>query len=73
MMHTLVEIEAAIERLPEPDVAELSRWLRQKRSGGQAKAPAAGGEVSRWLGRARGGAKPGVTTEQVLALTRDET
>jgi len=53
-MSTITEIEAAIEHLPEPQVAELAAWL-EKRRGGRATLPM----VDRWLAQARGAARPG--------------
>lgn len=66
-MSTIAEIEAAIERLPEPQVEELAVWLEKLRTGRATPAP-----VDAWLTRARGGAHPGVTTAEVMDLTRDE-
>jgi hypothetical protein len=66
-MNTLAEIETAIERLPAPEVAELAAWLEQHRARCATQPPA-----DEWLNRARGAARPGVTTDQLLALTRDE-
>jgi hypothetical protein len=67
-MDTLAEIESAIERLPPPQVAELAAWLEQHRV-----RCAATPVIETWLQRARGAARPGVTTEDVMTLTRDET
>jgi len=66
-MNTLGEIESAIERLTPAEMAELAAWLEQF----------CGRQVMRanndtWLECARGAARPGVTTEGVLALTRGE-
>jgi hypothetical protein len=67
LMNTLAEIESAIERLPAPQVAALADWLEQFR---ERRAPECGGEA--WLERARGAARPGTTTADVMALTRGE-
>jgi hypothetical protein len=67
IMSTIKEIEAAIENLPEPLVEELAVWLedfRVRRAGP--------GAIEAWLQRARGAGQPGISTEQVLALTRGE-
>jgi len=64
---TITEIEAAIERLPEPQVAELAAWLEKFRAWRTTRPP-----VESWLKRAVGAAKPGVTTADVMALTRSE-
>lgn len=66
-MNTIAEIESAIKRLPAPQVAELAAWLEQFRQRGDAQPPA-----EAWLETARGVARPGVTTEDVLTLTRGE-
>ncbi len=64
---TVTEIEAAIERLPAPQLDELVVWLENFRAGRSAPAP-----VEKWLARAVGAAKRGVTTAEVMALTRGE-
>ena len=64
-MGTLVEIEAAIERLPAPDVEELSRWLAERPKKRTV-------DVEAWLQLARSAATPGVTTESILTKTRGE-
>jgi hypothetical protein len=66
-MNTLGEIESAIERLTAPQVAELVAWLEQFRVRRAMQPP-----DDAWLERARGSARPGVTTEGVMALTRGE-
>lgn len=66
-LRTITENEAAIERLPEPQVAELAAWLEEFRAC-RGTPPA----VESWLDRAVGAAKPGVTTADVMALTRGE-
>jgi hypothetical protein len=66
-MNTLGEIESAIERLPASQVAELAAWLEHFRL--QRRIEPSG---EAWLEHARGAARPGVTTERVLALTRGE-
>jgi len=66
-MSTIAEIEAAIERLPAPQLEELARWLDarcRQRAGSQ--------PVESWLQHARGAASPGVTTADVMALTRGD-
>ena len=67
-MSTVAEIEAAIERLPLTEVEKVAEWLEthraQRSTGPQAEA---------WLARARGAARPGVTTAEVMTLTRGET
>jgi hypothetical protein len=66
-MSTITEIEAAIERLPEPQVEELAAWLETFRI--RRSMPPT---VESWLSRAVGAAKPGVTTADVMELTRGE-
>ena len=65
LMNTIAEIETAIERLPGPQVAELAAWLEQLRVRRAMEPP-----VQAWLERARGTARPCVTTEGVMAITR---
>ena len=66
-MSNIAEIEAAIERLPAPQVDQLARWLevyRQRRM-----TPP---RVESWLQRARGAAIPAVKTQDIMTLTRGE-
>src|SRR4051794_25572944 len=67
IMNTVLEIETAIESLPAPQLAELTAWLEQLRAR-RAERPSA----EAWLERARGAARPGVTTAEVMAFTRGE-
>jgi len=64
---SIAEIEAAIENLPGLQVDELARWLETFRQRRVPRLP-----VESWLQRARGAARPGVRTDEVMALTRDE-
>ena len=66
-MSNIAEIEAAIENLPDPQVDQLARWLETHR---QRRTPPPA--VESWLRQARGAALAGVTTKDVLALTRGE-
>ena len=66
-MSTIAEIETAIERLPAVQVEELAIWLEAYRA--RRAAPLA---AEAWLERARGAARPDVTTADVMALTRGE-
>jgi hypothetical protein len=66
-MSSIIEIEAAIEKLPEPEVEQLANWLAAHRQRREAAPPVEG-----WLQRARGAATPGVTTKNVMTLTRGE-
>jgi len=66
-MSNIAEIEAAIEKLPEPQVAQLAHWLeklRQRRT--------ASPSVENWLKHARGAARQGTKTQDVMSLTRGE-
>jgi len=67
-MTTIAEIESAIAQLPEPQVAELAAWLEQHRRE-RTKLPS----VEDWLRQACGAARPDVTTDELLALTRETT
>jgi hypothetical protein len=66
-MSTIGEIETAIENLPAPQLEELAIWLAEYRTRRAAPLPA-----ETWLKQARGAARPGVTTAEVMALTRGE-
>ena len=66
-MSTIAEIERAIEHLPASQIDELANWLEAYRSRRTAPPPA-----EAWLKRARGVARSGVTTTEVMALTRGE-
>ena len=65
-MRTVAEIEAAIENLP-AQVEELAIWLEAYRARRAEPLPA-----EAWLKQARGAARPGVTTAEVIALTRGD-
>ena len=67
VMTTVAEIEKAIEHLPLSQVEELARWLDGYRS--RRCSPT---HVESWLALARGAAQSGVTTADVMALTRGE-
>ena len=67
-MSTIAEIEAAIERLPLPEVEKVAEWLATYRAQRSTDPHA-----EAWLARARGAARPGVTTAEVMSLTREET
>jgi hypothetical protein len=66
-MSSIVEIENAIEKLPDPQVDELAGWLESLRVKRAKALP-----VDVWLERARGAARPSETTARVMKLTRDE-
>jgi len=66
-MSTISEVETEIEHLPASQVDELAIWLEAYRARRAAPLPA-----DAWLERARGAARPGVTTAELMALTRGE-
>ena len=66
-MSTIAEIEAAIENLPEPLVDELAVWFEKFRT--RRGAPFS---IDAWLESATGAAIPGVTTGEIMNLTRGE-
>ena len=66
-MSSIAEIENAIEKLPDPQVDELVGWLETLRVKRATPTP-----VENWLQRARGAARSGATTGEVMALTRGE-
>ncbi|MGC4004404.1 MAG: hypothetical protein QM811_15320 [Pirellulales bacterium] len=69
-MSTIAEVESAIERLPTAQVDELAVWLeahcaeRSRRAAAQASGA--------WLNRARGAARSGASTDEIMTLTRGE-
>ena len=66
-MSKIAEIEAAIEKLPDPQVDQLACWLENFRQRRATPPPVEG-----WLRRARGAALPSVKTDDLMALTRGE-
>ena len=66
-MSTITEIEAAIRKLPQAQVAKLAAWIEDYRTGSEAPA-----SVELWLKKARGAAMANVTTDGIMALTRGE-
>jgi hypothetical protein len=65
------ELIRTYEQLPEAkrvEVADFARFLLVKDQDDAARREATEG----WLADARGGAKRGITTDQVMALTRGE-
>jgi hypothetical protein len=66
-MNDIAEIEAAIEKLPDPQVNELAHWLENLRQRRIKPAP-----VETWLKHARGAALPQTKTDDVMVLTRGE-
>ena len=66
-MSTVAEIEAAIKSLSTPELEELAAWLETHR-----RRLAAPITADAWLNRARGAAQPGITTAEVMTLTRAE-
>ena len=66
-MSTISEVETEIEHMPASQVDELAIWLEAYRARRAAPLPA-----DAWLERARGAARPGVTTAELMALTRGE-
>lgn len=67
IMSTIAEIESAIERLPADDVEALAVWLEALRRRGVTKPVA-----EAWLNQARGAARPGLSTADVMRITRGE-
>ncbi len=66
-MTTVAEIEAAIEQLPQQQVEELASWLETHRAERTSLI-----SYDAWLGKAKGAARPGATTLDVMELTRGE-
>jgi hypothetical protein len=64
------ELLRICEQLPEAkriEVTDFARFLLAKNQGVVPQ-----GAVEQWLAGARGAAKPGVTTDEVIGLTRGE-
>lgn len=66
-MSTISEIESAIEKLPASQVEELAIWLEALRAKQRVQP-----SVDAWLERSRGAAQPGITTAELLKLTRGD-
>lgn len=66
-MNTIAEIEVAIKHLSASQVDELAIWLEAFRARRATPSPA-----EAWLEHARGAALPGLTTMEVMTLTRGE-
>jgi hypothetical protein len=66
-MSNVAEIEAAIEKLPVPQVQKLADWFE-----GFLQRRLPGSDVENWLKHAKGAAVSGVRTEEVMNLTRSE-
>ena len=64
------ELVRICEQLPEAKRLAVVDFARFLLTTNQDAAPH--GATERWLATARGAAKPGVTTDQVMALTRGE-
>jgi hypothetical protein len=66
------ELLRICEQLPEAKRIELADFARFLLAGSSNGGAAPQGAVERWLAGARGAAKAGVTTDEVMALTRGE-
>jgi hypothetical protein len=66
-MKTAAEIEDAIRKPTPAQVDELAAWLEAFRRDRATPTP-----IEAWLGRARGAARPGVTTADIIAMTRGD-
>ena len=64
------ELLEICEQLPADKRAEVADFARFLLARSRDAAP--GGAVDRWLATARGAARPGVTTDEVMNLTRGE-
>ena len=64
------ELLSICEQLPEAkrvEVADFARFLLARNGDAASQ-----GVMERWLATARGAAKPGLTTDEVMGLTRGE-
>lgn len=66
-MSNIAEIEAAIEKLPAKEMDQLARWFEMLRQRRATPPP-----VDSRLQHARGAAMAGVTTVEMMQLTRGE-
>lgn len=66
-MSSVAEIEAAIEKLPVPQVDQLASWLADF-----CRRRTSPPSVESWLQRARGAAINGADTQKVMRFTRGE-
>lgn len=64
---SIIEIEKAIEQLTMSQVDELAAWLDNYRT-----RCATASEAETWLSQAKGAARPGATTAEIMALTRGD-
>ena len=70
-MSTLAEIEAAVDQLPPTEQKELHIFLsaRLEASNDKGLSPE---EIEAWLKTARGVGVSGMTTDEIMAMTRGE-
>jgi len=66
-MSSVTEIEAAIVKLPKPQMDQLALWFETFRQGRNTPPP-----VEDWLKSARGAAKSDLKTEHVMRMSRGE-
>ena len=66
-MSSIAEIEAAIEKLPIPQVDQLASWLEDF-----CRRRTSSPSVESWLQRARGAAINGADTQEIMHFTRGE-
>ena len=66
-MSEISEIEIAIEKLPAAEVEKLAVWFEAFRS-----KRAVCSSAEDWLRSARGAANTGLTTDEIMSLTRGE-
>ena len=66
-MSSVAEIEAAIEKLPLPQVDQLAHWLE-----GFLQRPVSTPTLENWLLNAKGAVVPDSQTQAIMNLTRGE-
>lgn len=66
VMSTIGEIKAAIETLPHEEVVKLADWLNTL------PYPPTTPPIQAWLQKARGAAIPGLKTDEVMFLSRND-
>ena len=70
-MSTLTEIEAAVDQLPPRQQQELYASLGARLEARPRKSLSPE-QLEEWFRTARGAGKPGMTTDEIMAMTRGE-
>ena len=71
-MNTLAEIEAAVDQLPLTQQEELHAFLSARLEARPEKKGLSPEEFEAWLKTAEGVGRSGMTTDEIMAMTRGE-